>query len=35
VLYRGDLWIVDAETGQGQRLTGDNQTAAMDWKGGV
>ncbi|MCJ7511459.1 MAG: G5 domain-containing protein [Anaerolineales bacterium] len=34
VLYRGDLWIVDAQTGQGQRLTGDNQTAAMDWKGG-
>jgi resuscitation-promoting factor RpfB len=33
-LYRGDLWIVDALTGQGQRLTGDNQTAAMDWKGG-
>ncbi len=35
VLYRGDLWIVDAQTGQGQRLTGDNQTAAMDWKGGA
>jgi hypothetical protein len=33
VLYRGDLWIVDAQTGRGQRLTGDNQTAAMDWKG--
>jgi len=35
VLYRGDLWIIDALTGQGQRLTGDNQTAAMDWKGGA
>lgn len=35
VLYRGDLWVVDAQTGQGQRLTGDNQTAAMDWKGGA
>jgi hypothetical protein len=34
VLYRGDLWIVDALSGQAQRLTGDNQTAAMDWKGG-
>jgi resuscitation-promoting factor RpfB len=33
VLYRGDLWVVDTQTSQGQRVTGDNQTAAMDWKG--
>jgi Tol biopolymer transport system component len=29
--YRGDLWIVDAQTGQAQRLTGDAQTEAYDW----
>ena len=33
VLHRGDLWIVDTATGQGQRVTGDSQTAAMDWAG--
>jgi len=29
--YRGDLWIVDARSGQAQRLTGDAQTEAYDW----
>lgn len=28
---RGDLWIVDVATGQGQRVTGEGQTAAFDW----
>jgi hypothetical protein len=32
LIYRGDLWIVDASTGVGQRLTGDGQTLALDWK---
>jgi hypothetical protein len=32
VIYRGDLWIVDRATGIGQRVTGDGQTTALDWK---
>jgi hypothetical protein len=32
LIYRGDVWIVDASTGVGQRLTGDGQTLALDWK---
>ncbi len=28
---RGDLWVVDVATGQGQRITGEGQTAALDW----
>jgi hypothetical protein len=32
LIYRGELWIVDASTGVGQRLTGDGQTLALDWK---
>jgi len=32
LIYRGDVWIVDATTGVGQRLTGDGQTLAVDWK---
>jgi hypothetical protein len=31
VLYRGDLWIVDVETGAGQPVTGDGLTVAIDW----
>jgi len=31
VLYRGDLWIVDVETGLGQPLTTDGQAQAYDW----
>jgi hypothetical protein len=31
-LYRGDLWLVDVATGIGQRITGDGQTTAYDWK---
>jgi hypothetical protein len=30
--YRGDLWIVDISAGSGQRVTGDGQTSAYDWK---
>lgn len=32
VIYRSDLWIVDADTGLGQQLTGDGQTTAVDWR---
>jgi hypothetical protein len=32
VLYQGDLWVVDVASGIGQRLTGDGQTTAVDWK---
>jgi hypothetical protein len=32
VLYQGDLWVVDVESGVGQRLTGDGQTLAVDWE---
>jgi hypothetical protein len=28
---RGDVWVVDVATGQGQRITGEGQTAALDW----
>lgn len=33
LIYRGDLWIVDARTGIGQHLTGDGQTISKDWEG--
>lgn len=32
VIYRGDLWLVDVGSARGQRLTGDGQTTAYDWK---
>ncbi len=32
LVYRGDLWVVDAATGSGQPLTGDGQTTWVDWK---
>ncbi|HLC06150.1 MAG TPA: G5 domain-containing protein [Anaerolineales bacterium] len=31
-VYRGDLWLIDVATGIGQRITGDGQTTAYDWK---
>jgi len=31
LIYRGDLWMVDATSGQGQRLTGDAQVQTIDW----
>lgn len=33
LIYQGDLWIVDVETGQAHRLTSDGQVAALDWAG--
>lgn len=32
VVYRGDLWIVDVESGAGEQLTGDGLAQAVDWK---
>lgn len=32
VIYQGNLWLVDAESGQAQQLTGDGLTTALDWK---
>jgi hypothetical protein len=32
LIYQGNLWLVDANTSQGQQLTGDGQTQAYDWK---
>jgi hypothetical protein len=31
LIYRGDLWVVDVNTGLGQQLTGDGLTSALDW----
>jgi hypothetical protein len=31
LIYRGDLWVVDVDTGLGQQLTGDGLTSATDW----
>ena len=32
VIYLGNLWIVDAASGQSQQVTGDGLTSQMDWK---
>lgn len=32
LVYRGDLWVVDASTGLAQSLTGDGQVATCDWR---
>jgi hypothetical protein len=31
IVYRGDLWIVDARNGSAVSVTGDGQAAAVDW----
>lgn len=31
LIYRGDLWLVDADTGEAQQLTGDGLITALDW----
>jgi hypothetical protein len=31
LIYRGDLWVVDVESGLGNRLTSDGQAEAYDW----
>ncbi len=32
VIYAGNLWIVDAASGQSQQVTGDGLITAIDWK---
>jgi resuscitation-promoting factor RpfB len=32
VRYLGNLWLVNAETGQSQQITGDGQVSRFDWK---
>jgi hypothetical protein len=32
VLYRGDLYLVDPATAVAQRITGDGQISAFDWR---
>jgi Tol biopolymer transport system component len=32
LIYEGNLWIVDAATGQASQLTGDGQVTAVDWR---
>lgn len=32
VIYAGNLWIVDATSGQSQQVTGDGLTSNIDWK---
>jgi hypothetical protein len=31
-IYEGNLWIVDALSGQSQQVTGDGSTSQIDWK---
>lgn len=31
LIYQGDLWLVDMETGEAQQLTGDGLVTALDW----
>jgi len=32
VIYQGNLWLVDAATGEAQQITGDNLTSRVSWK---
>lgn len=32
LIYQGNLWLVDTETGQGQQVTGDGLTTRVIWK---
>jgi hypothetical protein len=32
IIYEGNLWIVEAVSGQAQQVTGDGLTARIDWK---
>jgi hypothetical protein len=31
-VYEGNLWIIDASSGQSQQVTGDGLTSKIDWK---
>lgn len=32
IIYQGDLWLLNAETGQAQQITGDGSIGKIDWK---
>jgi hypothetical protein len=32
MIYEGNLWIVDAASGQLQQVTGDGLASRLDWK---
>jgi hypothetical protein len=32
LVYEGNLWIIDAVSGQSQQVTGDGLTNSIDWK---
>jgi hypothetical protein len=32
VIYQGNLWLVDATTGDAQQITGDNLTSRVAWR---
>jgi hypothetical protein len=32
LVYRGNLWLVDSENGQGLQITTDGLVSAVDWK---
>lgn len=32
VIYQGDLWLVDAESGEAHQVTGDRLISRIDWK---
>ncbi len=32
VIYNGNIWIVDAETGAAQQITGDGLASRLDWR---
>jgi hypothetical protein len=32
VVYQGNIWLIDAATGQSQQITGDGLTKTIDWK---
>jgi hypothetical protein len=31
LIYQGDLWLVDADSGEAHQLTGDGLITAIDW----
>ena len=32
IIYKGNLWLIDIETGESHQLTGDNLVTKIDWK---
>jgi resuscitation-promoting factor RpfB len=32
LIYQGNLWLIDAQTGDAQQVTGDGLVTHIDWK---